>query len=387
MNSKSEILLKEYVKNTLQLIKEQEQESTDFGGYYGASYGGARSAAEVSPGGLMDTFITPFTDVFKTAVAATKEITTDAASLLRVSFRAAISTILPFIGARYDDIFEERDKRIAKIRDENRDVYERTSAALGSGDAKLFGFMFSPGLFLGGATAFKSPSATKSLLSVATGGISDSALEGAKKRWEIFQEKTLSGEKYKDKKNKEKLRAEENDIWKQLAQEIESGRSRKREQTVLRHSLIHEEKDKLETKEDKEFLKAALSSAEVKQAFSRAIKESEAFQNYFSDMLEVEKQTLKKAQELANQVIKNTRSLEDVEKLVKDSKGKEAINKLKIIKDPKQKQQQLDILVKNIKASAKQTFMATLSARKSLFPKDSPAFKLYQDAIDKLNAL
>jgi len=389
MKLRSHYLLREFIKSSLKSINEMEGDVggiPELGNYYGASYGSFRSAAEISPGGLMDTFVQPFTDVFKTAVAGAKEITTDVKTLLHVSFRAVISTFLPFIGTRYDDIFEKRDEKIKKIRDEYADVFKRTDETLGSGEAKLFAFMFNPGLFLGGAAASKAPAATKSLLSISTGGISDDILDAAKSKWKKFSDKRLAGEKYKDKdkdKYKAAFRRRQKEFWDQLADDIEGRRVS--ESTNYRRALIlREVKEKQvsdNSKEDQEFLKQMFANPRILKIFSNMIKENKKLQTLYSEMTKVEEATLKESEELANKILKRANTLDDLQAIVNDPKAKSALDKVK--KSDKKAQ---EALLNNIKSATKETFMAQLSARAANFPKNSPQRKMYDEALSNLKS-
>lgn len=390
-NSNNEILRK-YIRASL-LLNEDSFSGTDSFGYAGAidPLGGHSMSAD--PGPLIKTFITPFTDVFKTVVASTKAVTTDAATLINVAFQATLSTIIPICGARYDKIFVERDKKIAKIESDYSEVFDRTRDAF-DGDAKLLAFMASPASFLAGAAALKAPAATKEVLSVATGGYSDAAFDGAASGWARWQEKILSGGKSSSlKREREDVDNEFMSLLSSRLKQKSRSKSTSRDESLgrLNRSILFEEEDLKKQSKDKKFaafLKDMLSRPKIVDALSKVIKNNSNLQDLKSKLTKVEDETLRSADDLAQNIVGGTNTFEDIEKLVANNPdAKESLKKIKSIKDPKQKDQAAIMLAKNIKAASKQTFIATLSKRMNLFPKDTELNLKYQEALKKLKSL
>lgn len=383
-------LLRKYIRESL-LLTEDEFSGVDASGFSSIGIGMGYGPMYADPGPLVKTFIEPFTDVFKTVVATAKEISVDAKVLLQVAFKVAISTIIPIVGQRYDKIFDDRDKKISQIRDQYRDVFERTEQALGGGDAKLIMFMANPAAFLAGAAALKAPAATKGLLSIATGGISDTALDGTKSGWDDLQRRILAGEKSSEVR---RARVElEDDFLSSLSARIKSRRGLRGESSLRSHYVLREEKaDK--GKSDKsggdygKFLKDMLSSQKVVKTLNDMIKKNPKFKGMLDSLEKIEDETLKDAEQMSQNVLRNVNTFQDIEKLVAgNTKAKQALDKIKNIEDKKERDEAIKSLSINIKAASRQTFLATLVRRQKMFPKDSELSKKYQDAINKLKTV
>lgn len=175
--SLQETLLREYVRSIL------SEEDGDGGNPAAGGAGdiglGAGSPYGISFGSgddLVSTFITPFTDVFKTALGQTKEITKRARTVLWVGLQTLLTTLIPIYGYDYADVFDKEKDDIKKIREKYADVYDRTDKALASSDAALLAFMACPAAVIGAKGAAATPKAAKGLLSVMTGGLSDEVL-------------------------------------------------------------------------------------------------------------------------------------------------------------------------------------------------------------------
>lgn len=383
-------LLRQYIRESLLSEDVEFGGSGDAaGGYYDEGAALMASAGGGDPSGLIKTFITPFTDVFKTVVASTKMLATDTSALLQVAFKTVISSIIPAIGARYDKIFARRDKKIEEIKSEYKEVFDRTDAAF-DGDAKLLAFMASPAAFLGSAAALKIPTATKDVLSVATGGATDSAFQSAKSAWDSIQERILAGEKSSDLKRERA--AMEDEFLSSLSSRLKS-RARRSESMLRSSSLIREEDVKKKNKKggddnfDK-FLKDILSSEKIVSALSDMIKNNEDLKDLKQKLSKTEDETLKEAEALSQKVLTKINTFEDIEKLAAgNSKIKKEIDKIKSIKDQKQRDGAVKMLASNIKSASKQTFLATLGNRMKLFPKDSDLHKKYQDTLNKLKSV
>jgi hypothetical protein len=156
------LLLREYVKAIL-----VEDESMGMGNY--------GSAADMNA-----TFIQPFTDVFKTAAAETKMIGVKAKTVVWVGLQTVLTTLLPFYGYDYAEVFDKEKEEINKIKSEYKDVYDRTWNALKNSDAMMLAFMASPAIFLGGVAAKETPKVVKGILATFTGGLSDEIGEKTK---------------------------------------------------------------------------------------------------------------------------------------------------------------------------------------------------------------
>lgn len=175
---KDTILLKEYVRHIL--LKEDEGDSAAMSGDVGL---GADSPYGISFGSkedMISTFISPFTDVFKTAVGKSKEISKKTQTLLGVGIQTVLTTLIPIYGYNYAEVFDKEKDAIGQIRGEYKEVYDKTDKALSSNDAAMLAFMASPGVVMGAIAAKQAPKAAKALFSVITGGVSDKIFDGAK---------------------------------------------------------------------------------------------------------------------------------------------------------------------------------------------------------------
>lgn len=364
-------LLREYIRHTL-LLSEDYYADASYGGYYDEGYGMMMAAyGGGNPSNLIKAFITPFTDVFDTAVASAKMTAKDAITLLPVTFGAALSTIIPGIGVRFDKIFAERDKKIEDIKREYKDVFDRTSDAF-KGDAKLLAFMAAPSVFLASSAALKVPSATKKVLSVATGGITDKAFEKAKSSWDSVQKRSLSGEKSKN------LVAEKNRIYDELISSLGGSASPSNESFSLNQQIIVEDEDKKELDSFDDFLKDMLSNKKVVAALSSLVKKNPTMQSLYSKMSKVEDETLKSTYNFASKIENDPEVKKGMSKAIAEIEKKGL--------KPEDKKKAIDLLTKNIKDASKQALLATLKARQSIFPEGSAENKKYQAAFKKLTS-
>ena len=175
---KDTVLLKEYVRHIL--LKEDEGDSAAMSGDVGL---GAESPYGISFGSkedMISTFISPFTDVFKTAVGKSKEISKKTQTLLFVGIQTILTTLIPIYGYNYAEVFDKEKDAIGKIRGEYQEVYDKTDKALSSNDAAMLAFMASPGIVMGAIAAKQAPKVAKALFSVVTGGVSDKIFDDAK---------------------------------------------------------------------------------------------------------------------------------------------------------------------------------------------------------------
>lgn len=386
MNNQQERLLKEFIRKSLSAKRLNEDVGFDAGtGMSGADFGGYAQlgvgqfmdgrfyTGGADPGPMLKAFVEPFTDIFKTAVAGTKKITTDIATLMRVVFEGAVAAIVPGISADYQAIFDRRDGKMAKIESEYADVFERTNAAL-QDDAKLLGFMVNPAIFLASSAALKAPTATKELLSIATGGATDTAFESAKGTWGKIERALLSGDI-----TKKKAKARKENVYEDLIASLGGGRSSKRESVNrLISRLLNEEKD-AEGFED--FLKDVLNHNGVRQAISQKIKSNDRMKVLHKKLSSIETETLKEAEESAKKFVSQVGSFEGVKKLAaSDPKIKQQIEKLD---DPKAQK----MLVGNVEKATKSVFISTLTTRLKMLPKDSEERKQYENTLAKVTKL
>lgn len=386
MNNQQERLLKEFIRKSLSAKRLNEDMGFDAGtGMSGADFGGYAQlgvgqfmdgrfyTGGADPGPMLKAFVEPFTDIFKTAVAGTKKITTDIATLMRVVFEGAVAAIVPGISADYQAIFDRRDGKMAKIESEYADVFERTNAAL-QDDAKLLGFMVNPAIFLASSAALKAPTATKELLSIATGGATDTAFESAKGTWGKIERALLSGDI-----TKKKAKASKENVYEDLIATLGSGRSSKSESVNrLVSRLLNEEKD---AEGFEGFLKDVLNHSGVRQAISQKIKSNDRMKALHKKLASIETETLKEAEESAKKFVSQVGSFEGVKKLAaSDPKIKQQIEKLD---DPKAQK----MLVGNVEKATKSVFISTLTTRLKMLPKDSEERKQYENTLAKVTKL
>lgn len=103
-------------------------------------------------------FIKPFTDVAKTALGHLSKISSSARTAVEKFLRGIPTLIVPFLSARYDDIFSREERRLQEIQRKYGDVFDKASEVF-KGDAKLVAFMLNPGMMLAAAAATESSSA------------------------------------------------------------------------------------------------------------------------------------------------------------------------------------------------------------------------------------
>ncbi len=395
----SEKLLREYVRN---LLKEDDGLGAYSGEYsqYGLSNVGDSPFGVTGYGStndLISAFITPFTDVVKTAAAETKKIAAHTATLLRVAFEVIISTLIPGIGANYEAIFNRRDERLNKIKEEYRDVYERTDKALASDDARLIAFMVNPAATLGYFAAKKTPAAVAGSLSIATGGISDELMEKSK-GWSKEIGRTLLGRDESGKSRKSlgsgKRKDPDSFDWNKM------GESRLFEDDQKKSSKSDKEKQK--SKEDnsedlaRQFLIDFLKNPKVQNA----LKQTPKFAAMSKTATENEKETLKEIYEEAVMTSKGLNSLEKIEQYIKKSakkqpKASEALKKIdeiKKIKDQKEKQIALNVLSKKVKDASKEFAQMRIKSEIEKFKKagltdTDEVIKNYISVLQKVNSL
>lgn len=362
-------LLREYVKS---VIKEDGDAGFD-------SYGGMDAASAMSsPYGikfgsaqdLIKTFVTPFTDVVKTAAGKTKEITRKAGTLVAVSFATIATTLVPIYGYRYKSLFDEEKKDIDSIKEEYKDVYDATNQALSTGDAGLLAFMACPAAVIGVLAAKQAPKAkqaTLELLSALTGGYADKLLDHVKSK----AKKAGNWEETKEKKSTNSKTSPSDFAG---FGDISAG------DFAFGESLIREEQDKKKKLNvasvisNKKFIDKALSSQKAVEVSKRATA--------------IYRKTLKGVYKEASTVMK-AKSVEDLQKLAK--KQIPDVEKLKNL-PPEEKQKAEQLLIQSVKKSMKEFYTKNLkdhvaSVVKSGIPEDSQYVKDYKNIISKIDSM
>lgn len=358
-------ILKEYIS---EIIKEDDIFGGGGGGGGGAgvgnisSYAAAASGADGSnpnwsrSGGfakwtgagsgvdMYTAFVKPFANVIGVAVGKTKELARRSITVLQVAFETIMTTLLPFLVDSYDEIFDQEAQDIDKIKSEYSSYYEATSESL-SGGATVFALIAFPGATLLGKFAEKGPQAAKSILSVATGGVSDKYLgeNSNKNPTNIFDSYAKS--------------------YQELLFEAEkdNGDKIKKEKTLA---------DKLGSKK---FIDAMLNRSPTMLASSR-------------DAQEIYKKTLNNALVQASQVLA-ANSISDVEKAT----GQKLASAKELEKvDPAERKKAEQELLKTVKKSAKEVYIARLESQvkpvAAAFGEDHPYVQGYRDVIRKIKA-
>ena len=140
---------------------------------YGMSYGDGKELCHI--------FLEPLTDIFKTAAGKGKELSQRSQTLLKVTFEALATTLVPFLQDSYSEIFEREKEQLGKIRTEYAAVYRANWDALQDNDVLLAAFLYSPSSFITQRLAKQSPKVVINLLSILTGGSLDPWLEKVKR--------------------------------------------------------------------------------------------------------------------------------------------------------------------------------------------------------------
>ena len=356
------LLLREYVQSVL--VEDSMGASTlaDAGisagdisaaaGPYGMAFGSGQD--------LKNTFITPFTDVFKTAVGKSKEITRKARTLLTVSFGAILTTLIPGLGAKYSKVFEKEKSDIQKIRNQYKEVYERTNKALSSTDAAFVAFMTAPDLTLSALALNKSPEVIKDTLSVLTGGFSDSLFDKVMNK--NFED-LLDGEDASEKSRRKKRKID----------------NKKQSSDLFGESLLKEISEEEATKKilsNKKFLSKSLAGSD-------SLREIQKIAN------ETYKRSLSEIYEQAVAVLKEAKTVEDLEKITgKKIPEAEELKKL----PPQEKEKAEKMLIEAARKTMKQFYIKNLQSQidvvtKAGIPEETPYVQDYKATIQKIKSL
>lgn len=339
-NTAGEKLLREYL---MHLLEDSFGASTlsDAGISAGdiSAAAGPHGMAFGSKEDLKNTFITPFTDVFKTAVGKSKEITRKGRTLLTVGFATILTTLIPVLGARYSEIFRKEKEDINKIRSQYKDVYERTNKALSSTDAAFVAFMTAPDLALSALALHKAPGVAKDVLSVLTGGASDSLFD-----------KVMS-----------------NNFG-------DSARRKSVGESILRE--VSEEEAAKKILSNKKFLRKALSGSRDFQAMQDAASK-------------IYKNSLKNVYAQAVQILKDSRTIEDLERItgkkipeaekIKQLQGEEKEAAEKMLINATRKSMK-DFYIKNLQSQVDSVLSAGI-------PEESPYVSDFREVIQKIKSL
>lgn len=375
MKDSSDKILREYVSCIL------SEDSADMGA---AGIGAGDVAAAAGPGGggggggagdpkgLYSTFISPFTDVVKTAIGKSKEAARRGWTVVNVALNTVLSTLIPGIGANYKAVFENEKKDLEKIRSKYKDVYERTNKALTSTDATVFAFLADPQAALAAFTAAKSPVIAKEALSAITGGISDEVLEArlgdrfpnlGDKIERFLHDYEVSAER------KAKLKKD----WYEPAEKF----------------LVLYEEDK---RKDDDLYKAVEEILKSPEFLNDVMKDSrvknkiEVIQKDFSS---INRETLEKIYSDASKVLGNSSSLEDLEKLTGKSSELDDIKKLSGDERKKAEEE----IMKNSRAAIKNFYVKMMKdkisdlVKKEGIPKDSQYVQDYIAVMNKIEKL
>ena len=334
-------LLKEYIKEVIgqkKILKEDGIGSYDSMGL-GMGWGASQQD-------LMSAFITPFTDVVKTAVGQAKEVVRKGSTLLRVAFETVVTTLLPFVEDSYDEIFKKEKEDIEKIRSEYKDVYDRTDKAFDN-DAPL-AFFLAPGPYMLSKAASVGPAATKNILSISTGGLSD----------KLFDK--ISG--------------------------IDPFKKGKSEARTLRGKFLNEEKKEVDFKDQ---LEKVLSDPRVQAALKKNV------EPIGEKLKDAKREKLQAAFDMAKNVV-TAKSAGQIEKALKGKVSsadiKKKLSSAKDLKDmkPEDLQKVMDQIPKGSMEFMKNMFVAPLEKElKDLESSkaDPEIIGMYKQVISKIKAL
>lgn len=194
----NEALLREYISTVL-------TEDEEGGAYIGQSAGGMLDIGTASD--ILDILgVKGVINAVGTVAGKTKELTTSLKTAANVLFRTALTSVIPFYGYDYADVFKKEETDLKKVKEEYKDIYGAVDEVFKDNDVAMFAFMANPALFIGSKMAAAAPGATKKMLSAVTGGKSDEIIGDV---IEDLQDadKWLSGED--DKEREQRLKSKE----------------------------------------------------------------------------------------------------------------------------------------------------------------------------------
>jgi len=385
-------LLKEYIRSSL-----NENEYGDIAaGFDSSAYNsGYSSGGEFDS--LMKIFVQPATDVLKTVVGQAKEITTRGATILKVIVPAIVTTIIPFAKYDYQEIFDEEKVRIEKIRGEYSDVYARTSEALSGPDFAVLAFMSAPSACISHLAANKVPKVSKELLSTITGGSSDELFDKIKNINSEKEINSIFGSESETNKQKSKKQQDDADFDEQLKSFF---KKRQKENQFLGTNSINEfdnleeyqiveddesDSGKNKKKEDNSLDKKILTN---KKFIEKALDNPRA-KSMSAEATKIYQETLNNVFKQAEKTLKNTKTVEDLQKFSK--KPIKGIEKLKKLQGNEKKKAE-EALFKTIKSTMKDFYIKNLTDHykeviNAGIPEDSQYVKDYKAVIEKIKSL
>lgn len=162
-------IVREYIRSVL---NEEDYGNIGAGGYgsygYGdnmAGYGGMGGWGGKSILGIVTN---PIADVAKTAMGSGKEVAAQAKGLVKTTFEAAISFVIPFVSGEYDKIAKETHEEVTKIKKQYEGVYKNNLDAIFNLDLVTLAFFLNPSAVITGEIFHKlmysAPEAALSIL-------------------------------------------------------------------------------------------------------------------------------------------------------------------------------------------------------------------------------
>jgi hypothetical protein len=129
-------------------------------------------AAEAGVGGTegWSKFFGTVGNVGSTVMGKSKEMLQNVKTAVRLSLETILASTIPWIDAEYKKIREENKDAIAKVREEYKDVYAATDAVFQRSDVKFMLLAANPAAFLTGPVLDQSTDAAINILDAVTGG-------------------------------------------------------------------------------------------------------------------------------------------------------------------------------------------------------------------------
>lgn len=353
----NESLLREYVRG---ILTEDEYgmgafDYTDPGPYV-SRFGTSQD--------LYDAFVTPFVDVFKTAVGKTKEVAQATKTLLTVALQTVLTTLIPIYGYNYSSLFDEQEEKIEKIRNEYKDVYDRTESALENSDAGMLAFMASPILTSTYWVGKKSPEVIKGALSAATGGESDELFDAIKEK-AIAAERWALGDdgEFRSSSSSSKKKSPKDFYGESRIVEVEAssqGKSKITPEKILKSNV-----------------------------FTSRVAESPRLKEMQRVAIATYRETLTKIYSQAEELLKKAKTVEDLEKLAK--KPIKDIEKVKALKGEERAKAE-KMLIDSVRKSMKEFYVKSLSEQvnsviRAGIPEESQYVLDFKAMIKKIQAL
>lgn len=375
MKDSSDKILREYVSC---ILSEETADmaaagisASDVSAAAGPGHHGGGGASG-SKGQMWNTFISPFTDVVKTAVGKSKEAVRRGWTVVNVALRTVLTTLIPGIGENYKGVFENEKKDLEKIRAKYKDVYERTNKALSSTDAVMFAFLADPKAALAGFAAAKSPAFAKEALSALTGGISDEILEAR-----LGERFPNLGDKIESFLHDYEINAEKKSKLKKDWYE------------PTEKFLILFEEDKNESDDLVKATEEILKSPEFLNDVMKDSRVEDKLKKMQTDFSSANRDTLSKIYNDASKVLSKSASLEDIEEIT----GKTAaFDEIKKLSGDERQQAEAEIL-KNTRAAIKNFYIKMMKekisdlVKKEGMSKESQYVQDYIEVMKKIEKL